>query len=195
MTYGSAQFPLLRDALKPGHVTYAPNRVADVTDTFADYTRHENCTISSLELHDPFHPLCSTKQDLLNAASGGGRSGMNKPYIPRDCDMRWFTHAEICEVLSRFSGVTVAGDSMMRNLAIAMHVFLRKDLKTGSHQNWIPEGADGADCACSDPFEHWQCVPFGAYSTAAIRQHDPESLWCPGEDAAPIECRSNGSVH
>jgi hypothetical protein len=113
-------------------------RISDTVDTFQDYLyrNHSTCSISSLSLHYPFSPLCPDRSSVLNAFSGGGRVGFNAPYIPRGCDMRWFTTAEICEIFSRFEKVIVLGDSMMRHVVGALNVLLRKDLGYGAVTGW-----------------------------------------------------------
>lgn len=92
--------------------------------------------MSSLDLHVPFAPLCHTRSDLLAAVSGGGRVGFDAPFIPRGCDMRWYTTEEVCEILSRFERVIVVGDSMMRHVVGAINVLLRKSLGYGAVTNW-----------------------------------------------------------
>jgi hypothetical protein len=47
---------------------------------------------------------------MLHAMSSGGRIGYDAPYMPRGCDMRWFTSEEICEILGRFEKVVIVGD-------------------------------------------------------------------------------------
>ncbi len=114
------------------------NRVPDALDTFVNYRyrNHTNCQISSLNLHTPFHPLCSNRAELLTAISGGGRIGKEAPFMPRGCDMRWFSTEEICLIFERFEKVIVIGDSMMRHVVGAMNVLLRKDLGYGAVTNW-----------------------------------------------------------
>ena len=113
-----------------------PGRFPDAVDTFADYKYREACNISSLDLHLPFAPLCHDRASLLDAMSGGGRIGLAAPYMPRGCDMRWFTTDEICEILSRFGKVIIVGDSMMRHVIGSMNVLIRKDLGYGAVTNW-----------------------------------------------------------
>ena len=110
-----------------------PYRIPDTLDTFAQYRyrNHTDCAISSLDLHMPIGPLCSTREALLAAVSGGGRVGFDAPYIPRGCDLRWFTTEEVCEIFGRFEKVVVVGDSMMRHLVGALNVILRQDLGYG----------------------------------------------------------------
>lgn len=121
--------------LPPENTTY---RAPDTIDTFLhyNYRNHSDCQISSLDLHSAFSPLCKTRQDFLHAFSGGGRVGFNRPFMPLDCDMRWFTTDEVCEIFSRFEKVIVVGDSMMRHVVGAMNVLLRKDLGYGAVTNW-----------------------------------------------------------
>jgi hypothetical protein len=114
-----------------------PYRASDVVDTFASYKYRNTCNISSLDLHAPFAPLCQDRQSLLTAMSSGGRIGNDAPYMPRGCDMRWFSTEEICEVLRRFSRVVIVGDSMMRHLAGSINVLLRKDLGYGAVKTGI----------------------------------------------------------
>jgi hypothetical protein len=73
---------------------------------------------------------------MLEAISGGGRIGKEAPFVPRGCDMRWFSTEEICEIFGRFEKVIVIGDSMMRHVVGAMNVLLRKDLGYGAVTNW-----------------------------------------------------------
>ena len=123
-----------------------PNRQADTIDTFADYSYRNDsnpaCQISSLDLHRPFAPLCAGRDALLDAMSGGGRVGFETPFMPRGCDMRWFTTDEICEIFSRFEKVVVVGDSMMRHVVGALNVLLRKDLGYGAVTGWNFDDAE-----------------------------------------------------
>jgi hypothetical protein len=107
-------------------------------DTFINYAyrNHSDCQISSLGLHAPFSPACETRSDFLRAYTGGGRIGFNAPFMPRGCDMRWYSTEEICEVFGRFERVIVVGDSMMRHVVGALNVLLRKDLGYGAVTNW-----------------------------------------------------------
>lgn len=115
-----------------------PFRLPDTLDAFADYNyrNHSGCNISSLDLHSAFAPLCPDRQSFLHAFSSGGRIGFDRPYMPLDCDMRWFTSEEVCEIFSRFERVIVVGDSMMRHVVGALNVLLRKDLGYGAVTNW-----------------------------------------------------------
>ena len=103
----------------------------------------------------PFSPLCTDKKSVLNAMSGGGRPGYDRPYIPLLCDMRWYSTSEACNVLSRFQHVAFIGDSLMRHVVNAMYVFLREDIGYGAITDWDLDFFEAADiqkredCKCS----------------------------------------------
>ena len=113
-----------------------PHRYSDTVDTFETYKYRNTCNISSLDLHAPFGPLCSDRKSMITAMSSGGRIGHDAPYMPRGCDMRWFSTEEVCEILSRFEKVIVVGDSMMRHVVGSINVLVRKDLGYGAVTDW-----------------------------------------------------------
>ena len=118
--------------------------------------------------------------------SDGGRYGIDAPYIPRGCDMRWFTNDEICEILSRFSLIYLVGDSLMRSAALAMHILLRRDMVRGQTTNWVPD-PEGADCSCQHAFEGSKCGWHGVFLTSYVIDNDPTSLYCPINGTAPVQ--------
>lgn len=73
---------------------------------------------------------------MIEAMSGGGRIGFDAPYMPRGCDMRWFSTEEVCEILGRFEKVIILGDSMMRHVIGSINVLVRKDLGYGAVTDW-----------------------------------------------------------
>lgn len=161
--------------------------VHDDTDGFSTFTKTANCSINSLDLHTPFEPLCKGRAKLLEEMSSGGRHGFDAPYSLRTCDMRWYRSEEICTILSRFRGIYVIGDSLMRNLAIGLHVLMRKDLYNGGRSGWTSD-PEGVDCHCRQPFQEKDCIWHAAVSTGMVYQNDPESLYCGYEHHAKIEC-------
>jgi len=162
-------------------------RLPDGIDTFQDFKTTDDCRISSLDLHGPFEPLCQDKESLLQAMSWGGRVGVDAPFSPRGCDMRWFTPKEICAILGKFSRINIMGDSMMRNLAVAVSIFLRADLVNGGRSNWDPD-PEGHDCSCAGAFDDRACTFNAVVSTQMIWRYDPESCVCSEDEIAPIEC-------
>lgn len=113
-----------------------PHRYSDTIDTFSSYKYRNTCNISSLDLHAPFAPLCPDRDSMVTAMSSGGRIGNDAPYMPRGCDMRWFSTEEICEILARFEKVIIVGDSMMRHVIGSINVMIRKDLGYGAVTDW-----------------------------------------------------------
>jgi hypothetical protein len=105
-------------------------------DTFAAYKFRDVCNISSLDLHAAFSPLCPDRASLLAAMSSGGRIGFDAPYMPRGCDMRWFTSEEVCEILGRFERVVLVGDSFLRHVTGSINILLRKDIGYGAVTDW-----------------------------------------------------------
>jgi hypothetical protein len=125
--------PLFNAFRSPEPVSY---RDQDIIDTFHSYEYRGTCDISSLDLHAPFGPLCLQRKQMLTAMSSGGRIGFDAPYMPRDCDMRWFSTEEICEILGRFDKVVIVGDSMMRHVLGGINILIRKNLGYGAVTDW-----------------------------------------------------------
>ncbi|KAJ9609909.1 hypothetical protein H2200_006238 [Cladophialophora chaetospira] len=168
----------------PENATY---RAPDSIDTFQNYAwrNHSACQISSLDLHSAFSPLCQTRDDFLDAYSGGGRIGFDQPFMPRGCDMRWFSTEEICEIFSRFEKVLVVGDSMMRHVVGALNVLLRKDLGYGAVTNWNFDEMELRECFCNHQMDVKACSVQGIFSTSSVLENDPTSLACSPEN--PID--------
>lgn len=162
---------------RPQNTSY---RIPDSRDTFAHYKyrNHSDCQISSLDLHLPIAPLCSTRAELLEAVSGGGRAGFDTPFIPRGCDMRWFTTAEVCEIFSRFEKVIMIGDSMMRHVVGALNVLLRQDLGYGAVTQYNFNEDEMRNCFCNHQMDVKECSVQGIYTTSSVRENDPTSLAC-----------------
>ncbi|KAI9799342.1 MAG: hypothetical protein M1825_004835 [Sarcosagium campestre] len=154
-------------------------RMPDIIDTFVTYKYRSTCNISSLDLHAAFSPLCADHESLLTAMSSGGRIGYETPYMPRGCDMRWFTSEEVCEILSRFDKVIIAGDSMMRHVLGSINVLIRKDLGYGAVTDWNFSPQERQDCFCNQQFNVKACSVQGIYKTSDVMDHDPESVSCP----------------
>jgi hypothetical protein len=73
---------------------------------------------------------------MLAAFSQGGRIGFDAPYQPRGCGLRWFSTAEVCEIVGRFEKIILTGDSLMRHINSALQVLLREDLGRGAMKTW-----------------------------------------------------------
>lgn len=161
-------------------------RLPDGIDSFQDFQQSDRCSLSSLDLHGPFEPLCEDKESLMQAMSWGGRIGQDAPFSPRGCDMRWFTPKEICAILSKFSRINIMGDSMMRNLAVATSIYLRADLENGGRSTWMAD-PEGHDCSCDASFDDRACTFHAVVGTQIVVDNDPSSLVC-GTGITPMEC-------
>ena len=104
-------------------------------------------------------------------------------------DMRWYSTAEICTILSRFTAIHVVGDSMMRHLAQSFNIFLREDLPTGARNTWAPGNPPGLDCTCHTLFDSHECEKGGfvAIGTEGIYAHDSRSMKCPQKNTAVVD--------
>lgn len=168
---------ILRNAKYP-FIPLEPERKRDIQDSFSDYKYRHICNISSLDMHLPFTPLCSNKQELLDALTNGGRFGFDQPFKPLGCDMRWYTTEEICDILSSFERVALLGDSMIRHLFAAMNVMLRQDLGYGAVSSWSFNDEEKELCFCNNQVNVKSCSWQTVGDLDAIRENDPLSLKC-----------------
>ncbi|MCJ1474580.1 hypothetical protein MMC13_003239 [Lambiella insularis] len=113
--------------------------------------------------------------------SSGGRIGHDAPYMPRGCDMRWFTSEEICEILAKFDKVIIVGDSMMRHVIGSFNVLIRKDLGYGAVTDWNFSPEERKDCFCNYQFNVKACSIQGIFTTADVVKNDPSSVSCPAD--------------
>lgn len=196
-----------------------PHRYPDTIDTFETYKYRNACNLSSLDLHAPFAPLCPDRKSMLTAMSSGGRIGHDAPYMPRECDMRWFSTEEVCEILSRFEKVIIIGDSMMRHVIGSLNVLVRKDLGYGAvtdwnfspeeryvhhrlvnffiQDDWLQTKEDmlismfRRDCFCNYQFDVKACSVQGIYKTSDVVKNDPDSMACPANTIEVISTYFN----
>ncbi|KAK6580467.1 hypothetical protein PZA11_006703 [Diplocarpon coronariae] len=154
-------------------------RAPDSTDAFQSYKFRNTCNVSSLDLHTPFSPLCADQATMLAAMSSGGRIGQDAPYMPRGCDMRWFTTDEICEILGRLDKVVLVGDSMLRHIIGSLNILIRKDLGYGAVTDWNFSLQERKECFCNEQFDVKACSVQGIYKTSDVMANDPESVACP----------------
>lgn len=100
--------------------------------------------------------------------------------------MRWFHPSELCTILDKFHQVTIVGDSIMRNIAVALHMMIRADLVNGGKANWVAD-PPGQDCSCAGTIENRQCTFHSVVSTQSVWSGDAASMFCP-RTIAPINC-------
>ncbi|KAI0439460.1 hypothetical protein F4803DRAFT_46690 [Xylaria telfairii] len=157
-----------------------PSRPNEFSNAFAGYKHFGGkCNLSSLELHRPYDPICPNRASMLTAMSWGGRIGRDAPYIPRGCDMQWYTTEEVCEILGRFSQVILVGDSMLRHVIGALNIIVRENLGSGGVTDWNFDAREKERCFCNDQFDVTDCSVQGIYKTEDVIKHDPLSLACP----------------
>jgi len=162
-------------------------RFPDNIDTFQSYKFRNACNVSSLDLHAAFSPLCHDRRAMLTAMSSGGRIGHDAPYMPRGCDMRWFTSEEVCEILGRFDKVVLVGDSMLRHVIGSINILIRRDLGYGAVTDWnfslqeryrLVMTPSRRECFCNEQFDAKACSVQGIYKTTDVLTHDPGSVSC-----------------
>lgn len=124
-----------------------PSTPAPPLDFFRNFIGRERCAFGSPDLHLPSAnaDLCPNRTALLDSMTDGGRRGFEAPYMPRDCDLRFYTTAEICAILSRFEDVVFLGDSMVRHLIGAFLMLLRENYEYGAQTQWT----DRDKCVCT----------------------------------------------
>lgn len=153
-------------------------------------------------------PTCNTVTDLLEALTNGERAGQDEPFMTSGCEMRWYSGVQLCEILGRFSNVVIIGDSLMRHLASAMHVFLREDLIEGAFTSWTAKAEEQRyleqkmeaertgkeppepgtwDCRCDRAFSNGGCLFLEAWSSKAVYDNDASSMKCDRKFSSGIE--------
>ncbi|KAB8337338.1 hypothetical protein FH972_021637 [Carpinus fangiana] len=168
-------------------------------DPFVTFKKAPECDVARHEIHEAFSPKCQTKQDVLSAMSGGGRYGLDQPYAALGCDMNWYSTAEICHILSHYDRIVMAGDSLVRQLVIAIHILMREDLVEGGRATWRTDNPEdevitlfdgttkidpGMDCRCRTIFSKGsKCLWWEATGTNQIWADDPDSMKCQRDTA------------
>lgn len=109
--------------------------------------------------------------------------------------MKWFTTQEICEVLSHYKSIRVVGDSLTRQLMVAMHILLREDTVEGGRATWRDDNPEeivtwspdnktksvmeAQDCRCKTLFSRGsRCMWHEAIDTNQIFNDDPKTMKC-----------------
>lgn len=115
----------------------AANPLTTSLDLFQNFTGRSTCGFSSLDLHVPSGDVCTDRAAFLASVSDGGRRGFQAPYAARTCDYRFYSTAQVCEILSRFEDVIFLGDSMTRHIVGALAMLLRENVEFGAQAQWI----------------------------------------------------------
>lgn len=161
---------LIRDIFYLPFTPSTPNTVAvnAANDWLAQFVGRQECGISSLSLYQPPQDkdgriprdsFCSSKDSLLSAMSNGGRHGFDAAYTSQGCLYRWFTSAQICDILQKFDGVVFVGDEALADVYAGFNILLRENLEIGSLKEWETSREHGHKCTCDSQFTSASCLP------------------------------------
>ena len=118
---------------------------------------------------------CSNRATLLEAMSGGGRHGFERPYFPAGCHYRWYSTAEICMILERFDAIIFIGDDTLKHIYAAFNILLRENLATGGLKQWELTETDRVLCRCENQFTRAECSAHMIMDSQAVAENDPSS--------------------
>ncbi|OJJ76365.1 hypothetical protein ASPBRDRAFT_406209 [Aspergillus brasiliensis CBS 101740] len=157
----------------------------DANDLLAPYVGRQECDISSLSLFSPpqpgdgerasSNPYCQSRDALLNAMSSGGRHGFDAAYTSQGCSYRWFTSAEVCDILRKFDGIVFVGDDTLADIYAGFNILLREDLATGSLREWEINKGHGHECRCESQFTSASCLPLRITSSDEVYAQEGSS--------------------
>ncbi|KNG80872.1 hypothetical protein ANOM_010377 [Aspergillus nomiae NRRL 13137] len=164
-----------------------------VTDTSQDllgrYVGYQECGISSSALYEPpkteghgslSHSYCQTRDSLLSAMSNGGRHGFDEAYISQGCFYRWYSNAEICEILQKFGALVFIGDESLADIYAGFNILLRGDLATGALRESDLTKEQIEKCRCGSQFTSASCLPLRITSSEQVEtQNDGNILSSP----------------
>jgi len=142
-------------------------RHVDHSSHFGHFKGHKECGFTSRDLYappslqdgnTPKHTIyCRNRATLLEAMSGGGRHGFERPYTPAGCHYRWYSTAEICMILERFDAVVFIGDDTLKHIYAAFNMLLREDLALGGLDQRDLVESDRNACRCENQFMRPEC--------------------------------------
>ncbi|EYE97629.1 uncharacterized protein EURHEDRAFT_375457 [Aspergillus ruber CBS 135680] len=150
-------------------------------DFLAHFMGHQECGISSLSLYNhpevgDEHGFCRTRASLLSAMSNGGRHGFDAAYTSQGCSYRWYTTAQICEVLQKFDGIAFVGDDTMTNVYAGFNLLLRENLASGALKEWDMSPEQREICRCDSQFTSKSCWPQRVTASDQVPAQDDTAL-------------------
>jgi hypothetical protein len=116
---------------------------------------------------------CSSVEEFLSAVKFGLRRWENQvlevknlslvdketfpsSFVPHGCDIPALSQERMCAIMSRFSHVTVLGDSQLRHVQGGLHIGLKNDFVSGAMVTSDPVRKE--KCRCDGQFsEHLEC--------------------------------------
>ena len=149
---------------------------------FSHFEGHGDCGIKSTDIYVPptlpdtnvpKHTLyCKNRATLLDAMSGGGRHGFDKPYFPAGCHYRWYSTTEICMILERFDAVVFIGDDSLKPIYAAFNMLLREDMATGSLKQWELNDGQRDACKCDSQLTKPECSSHMITDSETVREKE-----------------------
>ncbi|KAE8336431.1 hypothetical protein BDV24DRAFT_111352 [Aspergillus arachidicola] len=160
-------------------------------DLLERYVGHQECGISSLALYEPpktegqgalSHSYCQTRDSLLSAMSDGGRHGFDEAYISKGCFYRWYSNAEVCQILQKFGGLVFVGDESLADIYAGFNILLQGDLATGALRESEMTKEQIEKCRCGSQFTSASCLPLRITSSEQVEKQNDNKI-SPGSNA------------
>ncbi|KAF6221428.1 hypothetical protein HO133_002284 [Letharia lupina] len=166
----------------PRQLDRVPFSQNSVEDHFSHFEGHGDCGIRSTQLYvppvapdddAPKHTLyCNNRATLLEAMSGGGRHGFEKPYFPAGCHYRWYSTAEICMILERFDAIVFIGDDSLKHIYAAFNMLLRENMAMGSLKQWELNESQRDACRCDNQFTKSECWSHMIMESQSVKEKE-----------------------
>lgn len=166
----------------PRQLDRVPFSQNSVEDYFSHFEGHRECGIPSTQVYVPPIPLddtaprhtlyCNNRATLLDAMSGGGRHGYEKPYFPAGCHYRWYSTPEICMILERFDAIVFIGDDSLKQIYAAFNMLLRENMATGSLKQWELSESQRDACKCDGQLTSPECSSHMIMDSRTVREKD-----------------------
>jgi hypothetical protein len=91
----------------------------------------------------------------MQAVRDGYRSGTDGPFQVKGCQVQWYSPEEACRVIKESGGLALVGDSLMRDIAVALLLILSGDYESAT--SWRTSRFDMlfVNCDCDAGFVSW----------------------------------------
>lgn len=117
------------------------------------------------------HDVCRNASGLQQSLKLGKRH--QKHFVPHGCRVQWYTPQEACEVISQYSDVVFAGDSLVRHTVQGLWMALSGDWAGGGLPHDSPKELYD-QCVCDGQFsEHIVCRNYdeSMFNMVDVRGH------------------------
>lgn len=92
------------------------------------------------------------------------------------CSYRWYTTAQVCEVLQKFDGIAFVGDDTMANAYAGFNLLLRENLASGALKEWDMSPEQRETCRCDSQLTSKSCWPQRITSSDQVPAQDDAAL-------------------